>query len=152
MFSELDALDTPKLLTFITNVVSHLASFSTPRDVVYISTPEFPFLCESLLFINRSGQHSVTHIIMKHGANVDEYLAVLDSWQCSSSKFQQTGHDNVSTVEGSDSKYTQMKACPKESIPKQKLKQHQQVYQEITLKRLSCFFSSESIQIPLDSR
>merc|ERR1712118_190122 len=75
VFSELDVLNTPKLLTFITSIVSHLAAFSTPHDVVYISTSEFLVLCRCLLFINRSSQRSAFHIIMKHSANVDEYLA-----------------------------------------------------------------------------
>lgn len=152
VFDEADMLSTPKSLTLLTNVVSHLASCTTPCDIVHMYTSESAVLSQFLAFISSSSQHCVTHVVIPSGANTEEYELALGSLPRSSeewNKFRQDTSVASSTLRGKDrtgqKKSGQSDAKPKAS-PKTKHKsnQHHQVHPQLKFHKLFSFFQTSS--------
>merc|ERR1712146_748899 len=83
------------MLTLMTSMVSHLTTCGGPLEIVCVSTEQTGALCQYLRMISSCSQSSATHVIMKNGANIDDYLAVLDFVPSQNVQLPRQAHANI---------------------------------------------------------
>jgi hypothetical protein len=137
LFDECDIPNTRKLLTFMTSVVSNLASSPPLDDIIGVSSSQLPSLCQFLRMLN-NGSRSVNHIIIQRGAGVDAYLAACDFVHLRKLQRPTQGHSSEVRTSSRDH-LTKGKISRKRNC-----NQHSQVQSSITLRKLLIHLAGDS--------